>query len=244
MADERPIHQDDELPAWLRGHIQPEPDQESRPRPDAQADSASAEDIAAAFGESAAPTPTPGPAEETPPWDTDEGADVDLPAAKELKGLTGKLPWLTDIMSAQGTPDAPPTGEPDSEVLDWLAAEEPAADEPGTTPGLLTGLSGDLPWLDEVRACGRVLRCGRRSIWQPGRGRPRLADGWRARRRAAHCDRTPICRTVDPALAARYPLRDACLRPGRSRSGHAGLAHALKRRAAGRAGARLDGRRR
>ena len=132
------------------GTSSPNQTRNSRPRPDAQADSASAEDIAAAFGDSAASTPTPGPAEETPPWGTDAGADVNLPAAKELKGLTGQLPWLTDIVSAQDTPDAPSDDEPDSEVLDWLAAEEPAADEPGTTPGLLTGLSGDLPWLDEA----------------------------------------------------------------------------------------------
>ena len=132
MADERPIHQDDELPAWLRGHIQPEPGGESRPRPDADAEAMSAEDIAAAFE----PADDSG---EAPPRGTDEGAAVDLPPATELKGLTGQLPWLSDVVDEQGAaePGTPP-GDEDAEVLDWLSAEEPEAGAPSAPATLST----------------------------------------------------------------------------------------------------------
>ena len=116
MPDDRPFPEDNELPAWLRGHIE-EPGDE---------------------GSKEAPPPEPPPAApggEALPWSPETGAEADLPAPDELRGMTGQLPWLADVASGEQQP------EPEA------APEEPPVDE-GPTLASDEVVADALSWLD------------------------------------------------------------------------------------------------
>ncbi len=143
MSDERPLPQDEGLPAWLRGRIHPYPGEPAQPLPPAgagapgdagQPSEGDAIDLLAIFdaaGEPGAPEIPVSDAGEVLPWDADAGADQALPSAGELKGLTGELPWMSDVV-ADASPDAlagPPAAESPVQdaALPWLEDETPSS---------------------------------------------------------------------------------------------------------------------
>jgi hypothetical protein len=169
MTDDRHFPQSEDLPEWLKGHIHPYPGEE--PASASAADEAPAPEAgAAAFDmgdldlgddddlsflsileEEGGDAPDTGDA--GLPWSSDEGADEDLPAAGDLKGLTGELPWLDDVVADSPAPDAP-AADAGAADLAWLAAaDDLPADQappaPAGDPNQFKGLTGELPWMDD-----------------------------------------------------------------------------------------------
>ncbi|MFC1959750.1 hypothetical protein ACFLYO_03465 [Chloroflexota bacterium] len=158
----------DELPAWLRGHIHPYPGEEME------------------FAEAppaATPVDTGGAANDIFTDKTFAGVSSDAPAAAfstgadtpdDLQGLTGDLPWLSDVPDDAIPTPPTPLEDMGGEALDasWLLAdEEPApAAAPVTTDsaGDLRGLTGQLPWMQDADAAPDAQSAGEPAAFDDG----------------------------------------------------------------------------
>ncbi len=163
MTDDRQTPQGDQLPDWLKGRIHEQPGETpARPEPPGPSPADLPDQDELDFLRDVGGVPPGGVREESSsrlPGAAVDDADlwarddtVEEPEAITLRGMTGELPWLDDVVHDKAPAAQEPADDDIGGIPAGLFEDEPSGFEDAALPadsGRLRGLTGALPWLDD-----------------------------------------------------------------------------------------------